>query len=78
MGLRRVLLHVGLDVGGVQLLDAGVEFADTTDHGVLDQQLTAAVAGSARREKRKSTTSLLALAIFIHILNIFQLPNISL
>jgi hypothetical protein len=82
---ERVLVRAGLDVGGVQLLNVGVEvidtadasidIADTADHGVLDQHLMAVGTGSARREKTKSMITLLASAIFV---NIFLLPNIPL
>jgi len=36
---QRVLRGVGLHVGGVQLVDAGVEVADAADHGLLPDQL---------------------------------------
>ena len=38
-GEERVLGGAGLDVGAVELLDAGVQVADATHHGVLPDQL---------------------------------------
>ena len=39
VGLRSVSLAGGLHVGGVELVDAGVEVADAADHGVLADEL---------------------------------------
>ncbi|BAS70458.1 Os01g0153550, partial [Oryza sativa Japonica Group] len=46
---QRVLGGAGLDVGAVELLDAGVEVADAADHGVLPEQLD----GRADRQRQE-------------------------